>query len=84
MRPPTPILPNPKTANELLNMYFLEIRCHLLEVAAAFDRIERAPGGETLAKDPRLARLYQALEVLKEPGADRAKRFLDLLSEDEV
>ena len=35
-------LPSGKTAMELLELYFLDMRSHLLEVAAGLDRIERA------------------------------------------
>ena len=36
-------LPCPKSGAELLDMYYLEIRCNLLEAAATFDRLERSP-----------------------------------------
>ena len=78
----------PKSAAELLDMYYLEIRCHLLEAAAAFDRLERAasaapaPEREKLHADPRLQRLHQALDVLARPGAtNRTEQFLNLFSE---
>ena len=45
------------SAPEVLNREFLEIRCKILELAAAFDRLERADG--SLNDDPRLARLRQ-------------------------
>jgi hypothetical protein len=73
----------PKDAAELLDLYFLELRSHLLEAASAFDRIERAAGGEKAMKDPRMVSLFKALEVIGEPGAARAKRFLELFSEPE-
>lgn len=72
-----------RTAAHLLELYFLDLRSHLLEVAAGFDRIERAPGGAEALRDPRARNLLAALELLKEGGGDRARRFLDLFSEGE-
>ncbi|MBN2711015.1 MAG: hypothetical protein JXR97_01075 [Planctomycetes bacterium] len=74
-------LPAPKKAAELLDMYFLDIRCNLLEAAATLDRIERADGGADALADPRTAKLLAALDILKGSGADRAEKFLDLFSE---
>ena len=60
------------TAPEVLNREFLEIRCKILELAAAFDRLERAEG--TVADDPRVARLREALQVVLDETADRAEQ----------
>jgi hypothetical protein len=76
----SPGLPCPKRGSELLDMYFLEIRSHLLEAAAGLDRIERAPGGAEALEDKRARDLLQALSELGKPGADRAERFLTLFS----
>lgn len=74
-------LKGPKNALALLDMYYLDLRSHLLEVAAGLDRIARADrGGEALA-DPRCVQLIRALELLSRPGRDRARRFLELFSE---
>jgi hypothetical protein len=72
---------SPQDAGQLLDLYFLDLRCHLLEAAAALDRIERAPGGAAAMADPRMVRLRASLEILASPGADRAERFLDFFSE---
>jgi len=66
-----------KSAPELLDLYYHEIRSHLLEVAAAFDRIERAGG----AAHPRLAELRRAGAVAIDTAPDRARRLLELLSD---
>jgi hypothetical protein len=57
------------------------MRCHLLEVAAGFDRIQQAQGAETTLNDARLKKLRAALDVLASSSPDRAERFLDLFSE---
>jgi hypothetical protein len=74
-------LPGAMKAPELLDLYFLDIRSHLLEVAAGLDRIERAPEGDRALADQRISDILQALEVLKERGAERAERFLKLFSD---
>jgi hypothetical protein len=62
----------PLTAPEVLNREFLEIRCKILELAAAFDRLERADG--TIAGDPRLDRLHEALAAVQSESPDRAEQ----------
>lgn len=76
----TPLAP-PKSAPDLLDQYYLEIRCHLLEAAAAFDRLDRARDADAAKKDPRLQKLRAALEILASDGSDRAQRFLEMFSE---
>ena len=66
----------PKSGTELLDLYYLDLRMHLLETAAALDRITAA-GGTT---DPRLPRLRQAAAIALDDRPDRAKRFLEALS----
>jgi hypothetical protein len=65
-------MPLPLTAPEVLSREFLEIRCKILELAAAFDRLERAEG--SVADDPRLARLREALTVVLDDSDDRAEQ----------
>jgi hypothetical protein len=72
---------SPLEARKLLDLYYLDLRCHLLEVAAGFDRIERAPGGEAALADPRAVRLRASLDILASKTPDRAERFLNLFSE---
>jgi len=73
-------LPGPKNAMALLDMYFLDMRCHLLETAAALDRIDRAGDAETARRDPRMEKMRAALDILKGDAPDRAERFLRLFS----
>ena len=61
----------PLTAPEVLNREFLEIRCKILELAAAFDRLNRADG--SVIEDPRLARLREAVSAA-EAGATPISR----------
>jgi len=57
----------------LLDREFLEIRARLLQVAAAFDRIGRAPG--SVDRDPRLEKLQRALAVLQSSDPNRAEQI---------
>ncbi|NLS95905.1 MAG: hypothetical protein GXX96_27535 [Planctomycetaceae bacterium] len=74
------------SAPEVLNQYYLETRCQLLEVAATLDRLDlamRRDGNEPVASDPRLERLRTTLDLLADRQAtpDRAERVLRLFSD---
>jgi hypothetical protein len=71
-------MPQPLSAPEVLQREFLEIRCKILELAASFDRLTRAEG--TVATDPRLERLREALTVVLEESADRAEHVQMIFS----
>src|SRR5262245_9696692 len=66
------------SAPEVLNREFLEIRCKILELAAALDRLDRADG--SVDDDPRMARLREALSVLLEQSEDRAEHVQMIFS----
>jgi len=70
----------PKTAEQLLDMYYLEARSHLLETAAILDRIERAEGGQTAMEDQRIKTLIKAVKILTQGRENRAEQFLNGLS----
>jgi hypothetical protein len=63
----------PITADEVLNREFLEVRARLLEVAAAFDRMDRASGD--VAGDARMDKIRQALQLLQQPELGRAEEL---------
>ncbi len=67
--------------NTVLDRYFPDCRCMLLEVAATLDRYDRAPGGGPA--DPRLQLLHELIGILARPSPqpDRAKRMLELMSD---
>ena len=74
-------LPCPKSAEELLDMYFLDMRSALLETAATLDRIERAEGGGDVFMDPRIKNMMEACDILINGRRNRAEQFLVLFSE---
>lgn len=68
----------PLDAKAALDAYFFEARCKLLDLAAILDRIDRGAGD--LAADPRLARIREALDVLKDVSPARAERVQQVFS----
>ena len=75
-------MPATRDADAVLNREFLEIRSKVLELAAALDRIDRAPENPGHAPDRRLAQLRRAIEALLEPGPDRAETIQRVFSLD--
>jgi hypothetical protein len=74
--------PSPLPAGKALEMFFLEARARLLDVAAILDRIGRGADAADAAADPRMARIRQALEVLLDPSGGRAERIQQIFSLD--
>ena len=70
----------PKRADELLDMYYLQARSHLLETAAILDRIERADNSDDALNDKRVKQLSKMCDVLKTGKKNRAEQILNLLS----
>ena len=71
-------MPASLTAPEVLNREFLEIRCKILDVAAALDRLQRASG--SVADDPRVTRLREALRVVLDQTGERAEQVQMIFS----
>ena len=84
------------TAPKVLDQYYLETRCMLLEIAAVLDRFDRAVSNEgngngnanananaKASRDQRLELIYQSLKLLGERPAEpnRAERLLNLFSD---
>jgi len=68
----------PMTAPEVLDREFLEIRAKLLELAASFDRLDRAE--DSVKNDPRYDLIMRGLKLLQEDSANRAEQFQLLFS----
>ncbi len=62
---------------QLLDLYYLEARSKLIDLAAFLDRLDRAPG----EGDFRLEAFHQALTQLQTVSASRAERVLSALSD---
>ncbi|MGB6041702.1 MAG: hypothetical protein WBF93_00980 [Pirellulales bacterium] len=63
----------PLSAEEVFDRDFLEVRAKLVEVAAAFDRLNRASGD--VAGDPRMDKIRQALQMLLESHSGLAEEI---------
>ncbi len=63
----------PLTAQTALDRHFLEARCKIIEIAATLDRIDRGEGASEAVRDPRVARIRQAVGLLLEDGPGRAE-----------
>jgi hypothetical protein len=62
---------------QVIDLYFMEARAKLIDLAAFLDRVERASGKD----DFRMAAFRQALQELSVGQPDRAKRVLLNLSD---
>jgi hypothetical protein len=74
-------MPTIQSASQTLDRHFLEIRCGLLDLAAALDRVARSDGGDALTGDPRLELIRRGIKVLDSDGTDRAERIQLLFSD---
>jgi len=65
------------TQTELLDLYFMDARSKLIDLAAFFDRVERGQG----EADFRLSALREALKALEDAKSNRAEAVLLALSD---
>ena len=86
----TPTCPLPR--QKAIDLYFMEHRAKLLDIAAFLDRVDRAAPGApgspgspgapvTTAEDFRLVAMKQAVKVLLDGQGERARRMLEILSD---
>lgn len=62
----------PQSREQVLDQYFMDARCKLIDVAAFLDRVERTKGKD----DFRLKAFRAAVEALRGRKTGRAKRVL--------
>ena len=67
-------MPKDASATEVLDKEFLDIRCRLLDLAAALDRIDRATDSVATRSDPRSKAVREAARILTEEEGGRAHR----------
>lgn len=65
------------TRQQVLDLYFMDARARLIDIAAFLDRVDRASG----EADFRLSAYRQALQELNAGEPERAKRVLLSLSD---
>lgn len=73
-------MPARLSAAHYVDREFLSIRCRLIEIAAALDRIDSGEGCEAAQRDARLGRIREAARLLADESADRARRVQMLFS----
>ncbi len=69
----------PLSRSQVVDMYFMEHRAKLIDVAAFLDRVERA--GDEGVDDFRMKAFRDALAILADGSPERAARLLDLFSD---
>jgi hypothetical protein len=68
------------TRRRVVDLYFLEHRAKLIDIAAFLDRVDRAPSDQEV-EDFRIAKFKQALVWLGQDGPLRARRVLEAFSD---
>ena len=68
------------TRQQVLDLYFMDARCKLIDLAAFLDRVDRGTG----EADFRLAALQNSLKALAGAEASRAEKVLLSLSDPTV
>ncbi len=69
----------PLDARKAVDLYFMEHRAKLLDIAAFLDRLDRTAAAAT--DDVRLRAMRQAIPLLIDGEGDRARRILELFSD---
>ncbi len=71
-----------RSAKDILDHQFIEMRWRCLSLAADLDRLTRAPGGEALLKsDPRLQSMQEAIQALLSSAPNRAEKVQTIFSD---
>ncbi len=73
----------PLTGPQVVDLYFMEHRAKLLDLAAFLDRLDRA-GEPAAASDVRVRAMRRAIPLLIDGHGNRARRVLELLSDHSI
>jgi hypothetical protein len=68
------------TRQQVLDLYFMDARCKLIEIAAFMDRLDRASESKEGSEDFRMTEFRKALRSL-DAKSDRAEKVLLALSD---
>jgi hypothetical protein len=72
---------SPMTATQALDLYFLDNRARMLEIASFLDRIDRYDGAAEAMADFRYRSFRKALAAILEAKQDRTRKVQELLSD---
>lgn len=70
----------PLTRQQIIDMYFIEHRAKMLDLASFLDRIDRAKAA-TGEEDLRVVALCKAAVILGDHKPERTRRILELMSD---
>jgi len=71
----------PMRANDILDLYFIENRSRILDIASFLDRIDRYEGAEEARADYRYQAFARIVKLLSEPTGNRTKAIQVELSD---
>jgi hypothetical protein len=71
----------PMRAIDILDLYFIENRSRLLDIASFLDRIDRYEGAEEAKADYRYQAFLRILDIAREAHGERAKAVQVALSD---
>ncbi len=71
----------PASRSAIVELYFMEHRAKLIDIAAFLDRLDRADDASSTEPDFRVEAFRQAIAILSDSQSQRAKRILDLFSD---
>lgn len=71
----------PMRAIDILDLYFIENRSRLLDIAAFLDRIDRYEGADEARADFRYQAMLRMLDIARDTQRDRAKAVQVALSD---
>lgn len=71
---------NPLASTEMVDMYFLEHRAKLIDIAAFLDRLDRASDAKS-SDDFRIKAFNKAAAIITDSSPEKAKRILEVFSD---
>lgn len=72
---------HPMKAKDILDLYFIENRSRILDIASFLDRIDRYEGADEAKADFRYQAFVRILDLLREPGGNRTRAIQIALSD---
>lgn len=70
----------PLTRSQAIEMYFMEHRAKLIDIAAFLDRLDRSDD-DLNGEDFRIAAFRKAIDIVRDAKANRARCVLELFSD---
>jgi hypothetical protein len=70
----------PLTRSQAIEMYFMEHRAKLIDIAAFLDRLDRSDNDQS-GEDFRIAAFRKAIDIVRDAKPNRARRVLEHFSD---